>query len=288
MDAGRIAALTPHNDVNAILGLLGEGISHALGGNLIGLYLTGSLTYGDFDRGSSDIDYLAVAERPLAADERAALRALHSRIASRYPTWAERIEGSYVTREMLDSIEPPPQGRPYVNGGAFWDPDPRYGNEWLINLYALRERGVALLGPDPGEMFPPVAVEDVREASRRDLREEWMPKLADPAFFESSHHQAYVTLTICRILHRAQRDDVASKRRAAAWVRERYPEPWIVDLVERAERWQHGEELGEAGRVRDFIRFAAGQAGLSEGDAASRDGGPPTGGRSTGRRRTSR
>lgn len=257
MDPGRITTLSPHDDVNAVLVALTSGIGSILDTAGIGLYLTGSLTYGDFDRGSSDIDYLTVVDRPLVDAEREALAALHACIADRHPAWAERIEGSYVTRDMLDSVAPPARSRPYVNGGAFWTPDPRYGNEWLINLYALRERGIALLGPEPSVMFPHVNVEDVREASRRDLLEEWVPKLDEPDFFANSHHQAYVTLTLCRILHRAERDEVVSKRVAAAWVRARYPQPWVVDLIDRAERWQHGVELGRTGRVRDFIRLTS-------------------------------
>lgn len=252
---GDIATLTPFTDVNAILSDLAGGIADALGSTLVGLYLTGSLTYGDFDRGSSDIDYLAVLERPMPAEARARLVSLHSGIAARYPAWAERIEGSYVTRDMLGSVEPPEASRPYVNGGAFWDPDPRYGNEWLINLYALRDCGVALIGPEPACLFAPVSMDAVRRASSRDLEEEWVPKLADPSYFASSHHQAYVTLTLCRILHRASNDGVVSKRVAARWVRDRYPEPWLVDLIDAAERWEHGQELGRADQVRAFIRF---------------------------------
>jgi hypothetical protein len=223
---------------------------------LVALWLTGSLTHGDFDRGSSDIDYLAVLAADLSGDQRAELAALHMGIGERWPVWSARIEGSYVTRDMLIHVVPPPMPRPYVNGGAFWEPDPRYGNEWLINLYALRERGVALIGPEPRNVIPPIDIGDVRRASARDMCEEWVPKLADDAFLESSHHQAYVALTLCRILHRAENDAVVSKRVAAAWVKERFPEPWIVDLVERAERWQHGEELDRADDVRRFIAVA--------------------------------
>jgi hypothetical protein len=249
-------ASTVHADVDAILANLEAGAREIAGDRLVALWLTGSLTYGDFDRGSSDIDYLAVLAGPLSGQQRVALAALHATIAAQWPAWAERIEGSWIPHAWLSRIEPPPDGRPYVNGGAFWDPDPPYGNEWLINLYALRERGVALAGPAPPALIPPVAIADVRRASARDLREDWVPKLDDAAFFASSHHQAYVTLTMCRILHRAEHDEVASKRVAAGWVKDRYPEPWLVDLIDRAERWRHGEELDRADDVRRLIAFA--------------------------------
>lgn len=236
--------------------MLGEGISAALGDNLVGFYLTGSLTYGDFDRGSSDIDYLVAMRREIYRNEREALRELHDAVGSRFPSWRERIEGTYVTLEMLKRIEPPKQGRPYVNQGAFWDPDPPYGNEWLLNLFVLRERGVALIGPEPATILPRVDIADVRAASARDLFEERLPTVGDLAFYGDPHQQAYTVLTICRILHRARHDEVASKRVAAAWVKQEYGEPW-ASLVDRAERWAHGEELATPEEVTAFIRFAA-------------------------------
>ena len=268
----RIERLTDHEDVNRLLADLTDGVVGVLGSGLVGLYLTGSLTYGDFERGSSDIDFLAVLDRPLQDNERSSLVEMHARIAERYPIWAERIEGSYITKNMLDSIEPPSTPRPYINGGAFWEPDPQYGNEWMINLYALRERGVSLVGPDPADLIPEVSIEEVREASRRDLFEEWLPKLNDPAFFESSHLQAYVTLTLCRILHRAWNDEVVSKRVAASWVRNTCDEQWIVDLIDRAERWQHGQELASADQVRELIRFMLNELSPQPGHDERRQG----------------
>ncbi len=239
-------------EVRAIVDELRRGITSALGTNLVGLYLTGSLTYGDFDPGSSDIDYLAVLRRPLAPPERDALADLHREIGEQYPAWRERIEGSYVTASMLLSVEPPAEPRPYVNGGTFWDPEPRYGNEWLINRYALQECGIALAGPAFSDLVPPVSVTDVRAASARDLVEEWLLQLDDPAFLPDSHHQAYVTLTMCRILHRHANDEVVSKRQAAVWARDRL-EPRLQDLIDAALAWQHGDLLDHRDDVREFV-----------------------------------
>ncbi len=254
-------------DVSVIVDGLSTGIPAILGGNLIALYLTGSLTYGDFDAGSSDIDYLAIMEREITPEERAALATLHTDLGLRHPVWRERIEGSYITRDMLACTLPPPRGRPYVNQGAFWDPDPPYGNEWLINLYAIQETGTALCGPNPGDLIPPVRIEDVREASRRDLTDERIPELNDPGFLPDSHHEAYVTLTLCRILHREFNDGIASKRVASAWVRETYGEPWR-SLVARAEAWQHGQELDSRDDVIAFTRFVASELGIEQADSS--------------------
>lgn len=271
MRRDEVIRLTSHGDVNIILLGLTAHIGQIAGSQLVGLYLTGSLTYGDFDRGSSDIDYLAILEGQLTPAMRAELAEAHAAIGRSHPEWESRIEGSYITRSMLSCLEPPAEPRPYINGGAFWDPDPRYGHEWLVNLYALRACGVALLGPPAAQLIPPIAIEDVRRASWRDLLEEWVPKLEDPAYFDTSHHHAYVTLTICRILHRAVSEEVVSKRVAAAWVRQATDEPWIVELIDRAARWQHGDRMGDPQPVLDLIAFARNRwrqgLGVSDGPA---------------------
>ncbi|HEY7021687.1 MAG TPA: aminoglycoside adenylyltransferase domain-containing protein [Ktedonobacterales bacterium] len=251
--------MTPYDDVNAVLTQLSDGLTALLGGQLLGLYLTGSLTYGDFDPGRSDIDFLAVLSDELSGNQLDAVTALHERIGAAIPHWAKRLEGSYITKEMIETKARPDKARPYVNAGEIHHYP--YGNEWTINLYALQECGVALMGPAPQALFPHVSIEDVRAASRQDLIEEWLPKLDDPdafqqAGYDSDHLKAYAVLTMCRVLHRAKHDGAASKRVASRWVKETYGEPWR-SLVEQAEFWQHGKEMSTDRELKDLIAFTA-------------------------------
>jgi predicted nucleotidyltransferase len=62
-----------------LLDALVTGIQAVLGDNLVGVYLRGSLVTGDFDPRTSDIDFLAVTERPLSEIEFASLAAMHAR-----------------------------------------------------------------------------------------------------------------------------------------------------------------------------------------------------------------
>lgn len=248
---------TKYPDVNEVLTLLSKGLIGILGNKLIGLYLTGSLTYGDFDYGSSDIDFLAVIAKDLSNKEFKKVKDLHGRISKNLPYWAKRIEGSYITRDIVNSEDRPEKPRLYVNGGKinYY----RYGNEWLINLQALHESAVAITGTDPKKLFPKVSIEKVRNASKSNLIEEWLPKLKKVKAFthkdyESAHLKAYAILTMCRILYCSKNNSVASKRVAAAWVKKTYGREWR-ELVEKAERWQHGQELVSDDKVKDFIRF---------------------------------
>lgn len=255
-----LPALEGHPDVVAAIRALQDGIPRVLQDTLVGLYLTGSLSYGGFDHASSDIDFLALCRRRPTAGELAALSALHRDIASGTPRWAERVEGSYIWESMLASLEPPSEPRPYINGGAMWAPEPRYGQEWTMNLYVLHERGVALFGPPAADVCPRVSSQRMRQASLRSLHEEWEPLLADDSPLDDPHHQAYITLTLCRILHTRKVDGVASKRDAARWVKDTYGDP-IRRTVERAERWGVGQPLDMKRAVLDLLRLTLAETG---------------------------
>jgi hypothetical protein len=249
-----LAAVENSPDVRAVIRALQHGIPRILGDRLIGLYLTGSLSYGGFDPASSDIDFLALCRRRPSAGEIAALTVLHQDIAGRAPRWAERIEGGYIWESMLSSLEPPGNPRPYVNGGAMWSPEPVYGQEWTMNLFALYERGVALFGPPAAAVFPHVSMQQMRRASLRSLHEEWEPLLANDSPLDNPHYQAYITLTLCRILHTQKVDGVASKRDAAQWVKDTYGNA-VRRTVERAERWKVGQQLDMKDEVLNLLRF---------------------------------
>lgn len=263
MEITEIKHITAYQDVNNVLALLSENLTEILVDQLVGLYLTGSLTYGDFDRGSSDIDFLAVLTHALSTRQLRQIENMHSRIGKNFPVWEKRIEGSYITKNMLSSTKPPKESRPYINAGKMWDIV--YGNEWILNLHVLYECGIALLGPDPKELIESVDMDEVREASKRNLIQEWQPKLKDPlafksADYDSNHLQAYAVLTMCRILYSAKNDGVASKRVASAWVKKTYGRPWS-DLVKKAEDWQHGKEMNAEEQTRDFIKFTVKELG---------------------------
>lgn len=250
-------SITPFLEVNEILKILSDNLLILLGDDLVGIYLTGSLTYGDFNTARSDIDFLVVLSRKLSNKQLSSIEQLHNNIGQKYPIWEKRLEGSYVTTEMIKTSKLPGVKRPYVNGGKIWYC--RYGNEWIINLYALQECGIAIYGPEPKAIFPKVSIEEVRHASQKDLVEEWELKLADPDAFnshdyDSNHLRNYAVLTMCRILHRANNNEMASKKVASAWVKSSYGVKWRK-LIEEAENWEHGKPMSTDAEVKDFIRF---------------------------------
>jgi hypothetical protein len=250
--------IVPYRDIDDLLDFLARGVQNIFGGDLTGFYLTGSLSYGDFDSGRSDIDLAAVLEKLAQPDQIDKIEKLHQAAEQKFNQWAERIECSYVPRSMLTEILPPKEPRPYFGAGIFYSAAP-YGNEWLINRHFLYQNGIALLGPDFKTLAASVAMADLRQACVRDLREEWVPKINDENFLNNSHCQSYVVLNLCRILYTVANGEAVSKKAAAEWAKSEYPQ-W-KDLIETAESWRYGIEMECQNETIGFIKFAVGKAG---------------------------
>jgi hypothetical protein len=246
--------VTAYPEINALLGEWVQGLLHVLGGNVIGLYLSGSLGYGDFVPDRSDIDLQAVLRVALTSAELRTVELLHRDLERRYPAWADRIECSYVPLELMHELMPPKSPRPWWGFGTLY-PEAPAGNEWIINHYLLSRHGVALTGPDFNELLPTIDIDEVRRASAKDLFEEWLPKIDDADWLANSHYQSYLVLNLCRILHTVIEGEPRSKKIAAGWAKAAYPQ-WR-DLIEESEKWTYGTEMKRQGETIRFLRFAA-------------------------------
>src|SRR5512139_2679143 len=89
---------TKYPEVNKILDLLLTSISQVLGNQLVGMYLYGSLSSGDFDPETSDIDFLVVTTSTLPDKTIADLEAMHHRLWNSGQKWAGKLEGSYIPK----------------------------------------------------------------------------------------------------------------------------------------------------------------------------------------------
>jgi predicted nucleotidyltransferase len=244
---------TPYPDINKVLDSLTQGIEEILKDNFMGIYLMGSLSYGDFNPDNSDIDLVVIVNDPLSPEQLEDLKRMHFYVEESNKKWAKRIECSYLPMEMLPNILPPKTPRPYFGEGIFY-PEAPYGNEWIINQYLLYNHGVALRGPDFKTFVKSIDMEDVRKACIRDLFEEWEPKMNDPEWLNNSHYQSYIILNLCRILYTVTCHSTASKKASAAWVKCEYGPHWD-HLIQTAEDWHYGKEMTLQEEILEFIKF---------------------------------
>lgn len=247
---------TPYPEVNAILDLLLRQVRAILGEDLVGIYLFGSLSWGDFDPGSSDIDFLVATAGELPEGTLAALEAMHAGIAAGGLPWATKLEGAYIQRDALRRYDPANARHPTI--GVDWPFGPgQHGSDWIIQRHILRERGVALWGPPPRALIAPVRPDELRAAAS-EATLGWTRHLDGPDWLRPRNYQAFAILTMCRALYLLERGEVASKPVAAAWARRALEPPW-PPLVERALRWRYDTQPDDLTATLDFIRYTIGR-----------------------------
>src|SRR6266487_2045672 len=96
-----------HSAASGYVDAVAERLGETLGRDLIGLYLHGSATLGDYDTARSDIDLLAVCAAPLTAAVRDEVAARLGRDALPCPAQAG-LEFSLITRAAaLDTSAAP-------------------------------------------------------------------------------------------------------------------------------------------------------------------------------------
>jgi 8-oxo-dGTP pyrophosphatase MutT (NUDIX family) len=230
-------------DAEALLRALLAGVREVLGERLVGVYVHGSLASGDFDPLRSDIDFLVVTDGPLPDEVLPALEAMHARLAEGGQRWADKLEGSYIPRDALRRYDPACSLHPALRVGGPFGLD-GHGVDWVIQRHVLRERGIALAGPDLRDLIDPLSPDDLRRAARATLEEWWAPQLRDASRLQEALYRAYAVLTMCRALYTIQHGAVVTKAAAARWAQGALGERW-APLIERALAWpRDGGEVG--------------------------------------------
>jgi hypothetical protein len=195
------------------------------------------------------------------------LIALHAHLAALPNPYADRLEGAYVDLAALRRFEP---GRPFLTVECEtplrWKV---HETSWLIERWVLREKGIALLGPDPKTLIDPISPADLRDAVHRRIREwaTWAADPHDPEWLPPRSHQAYVVETMCRALYTLAFGELASKRTAAEWAVSALPGPWR-GLVETAVA-RRADATPDEATIEDVLRFVQWAAADAEICASS-------------------
>lgn len=222
---------TPYPDVNVLLEYLLARMQTVLGTKLVGLYLYGSLVTGDYDEVCSDVDLLAVLASALDEEEFEALRAMQAEFVAANPMWTERIEIAYATMHALQTFKTQASLIAIVSPG-----EPFHYREmdkdWLANWYVVREYGLTLFGPPPGEVIATVTNEEFVATVKRHCQG-WRDWVND-AYNRPS--QAYAILTLCRAWYTVTHGEQVSKLKAAEWAMAQLPGE--ATQIQTALRWR--------------------------------------------------
>lgn len=223
--------ITPYPEIEKLLSSLLYQMQRILDKNLIGLYLYGSLVTGDFDLEISDIDLLAVTSFDIDDKEFEQLRNMHSDLIAQNPNWDGRIEIQYLSANALQTFKTQRSQIAVISPGEPFNIKDA-GIDWLINWYIVRKKSVTLFGPSPQILIPPISKEEFLQASREHAKD-WVEWANQP---RDGKGQSYVILTMCRALYASQNGEQASKKQAALWAQEKFPQ-WTL-LIQKALVWR--------------------------------------------------
>jgi hypothetical protein len=249
-------------EVGAFLASASASWRSALGRNVAGVYVHGSLATAAFNPRTSDID-VVVATRSLT-DDRAneRIRELHlAMLGWGDSRWAERLDAAFVPMRALTASEVPTVSVLQLHPQEGFGIAP-LGPDFPIQKHLLRLWGITIFGRDVTRIVPPITVGELREAQIASLRMWWAPQLEFPGRFLARDYQAYAVLTMCRALCLLITGEVVTKPRAAGWaLRAQYLEPWWP-LIQSANAYPGGLQLDQRAASVEFVRFALEDAGI--------------------------
>jgi predicted nucleotidyltransferase len=166
-------------------------------------YALGSVAYGAYERGRSDVDVVVVVPRPLSLDQKRALVGA----AESIPPVGRKLELVVYARDS-DAYEV------NLNTGELvsFDPEEEPNGFWFVLDRAIgAEHALRIVGPPWDEVFEPVSRAEIAAALRAslDYHEREEPLTANSL------------LNACRSWRWAETGEWVSKPEAAQWLRQR-------------------------------------------------------------------
>lgn len=253
-------------DVRRVTLAVVEGLSVALGDELLGVYLHGSLAMGCFNPQRGDIDLLAVTRGRLDRTARPRL----ARLLLQQSGVPSGMELSVLSR---DDLQPWRHPAPYefhysedwrertqarLDAGMWPEgEDPSTDPDLAAHITVTLARGVRLWGQPPADTLPEVPAADYAAAIVEDFQ--WGRGLlgVNPVYF---------VLNACRVRAFVQEGRVLSKDEGGVWGLSHLPAE-MTPVVGQALQIYRGDvtsEMWQPGPLEAFARSMAQSLGLPE------------------------
>lgn len=215
-------------------------LQERLPGLAAGCWVHGSIAYGAWDEGTSDVDVLVLTTRRCTPADLAALREIHADVARRWPgTW---LDASYVEWDERGRLGPGMAPHPFHYRNVFHDAgvfdfnSPRWA---AITWWQVLRRGIALAGPEPAALGFDVGRKAIVDESRRLVDSFWADWTRRRAQLSGLRHPwavDWVVLGLLRTWYTLREGDVVSKRAAAEYGLRHLPARWhglVRDVLAR-------------------------------------------------------
>ncbi|MGP0017507.1 MAG: aminoglycoside adenylyltransferase domain-containing protein [Candidatus Sulfotelmatobacter sp.] len=210
-------------DLSDLLQSIATDFPAILSGNLVGIYLWGSLTYDAFDETCSDVDCVGVTRRDLDDRQFSELDEWF-RKKGEQNRWVKRIDMRFVIEhEFLDKASRCCGFYHYMGKLT------RHGSDGNPIIWInIARSGITLWGKDAKVIAPHVSDQCLNGALLLELSylKEDLTSNAGDRSDQAFIHNAYAVLTACRILYSALHRALASKDQAYDWAMQTVPPMW--------------------------------------------------------------
>ncbi len=214
-------------------------IEDALGENLVGHYLHGSLVMGCFHPDTSDIDLLVVVKEDVPFKTKQELTEQFLMIDNELP--AKGVELSIVLKDVLDPFQYPTpylyhfsnmHKENYLSDPTFMlehDVDP----DLAAHITVINKRGVVLSGLEINSVFSEVPEEHYLDSIWYDIED-----------MESSitENPIYATLNLCRVLYYLEEQQVSSKKEGGEWALTKLPPSLHMPIKNALSLYENGQQ----------------------------------------------
>jgi hypothetical protein len=229
-------------------------LQELLGSELVGAYFVGSVALGGYVPGESDIDIVAVSPEQVVEDVKRSIAEALLEVAAGCP--ARGMELTLYRRDVAGS---PPRDAEFevnVNGGPrmatsiHLDAREEPGFWYVLDRAVAHGHGVVISGPPASEVFA--------DAPRRTLLEAMVESMR----WHRRHERAtlYSVLNASRAWRYAAEGVLGSKLDGAAWARERWGRPALIDAAVELRRGGGGRlDEHEVGAFLDHVESALGR-----------------------------
>jgi hypothetical protein len=215
-------------DLSDLLQAMATDFPAILQGNLVGIYLWGSLTYSAWDETCSDVDFIVVTRQDLDDREFAELDQWFT-YSDKQNRWVKRIDMRFVIdQDFLNKASRCSGFYHYLGKLTRHRSD---GNP--IIWVNIAQSGITLWGKDAKLIAPAISNQCLNEALFLELKylEEDLSRNAGDRSDKAFIHNAYAMLTACRILYSAHHRALVSKDEAYNWALETVPTEWRTVLT---------------------------------------------------------
>lgn len=195
-----------------------------LPGCVEGLYLRGSLAFGEWFDARSDIDFVAVLDRRADFAIVESLREVHRQVALTYP----KFDGFHATWSDLAGGPDSTPDLPCTQGGWFHEAARLDVNP--VAWHELNDRGLVVRGPSVGEFALWADRSALASYTRSNLVDYWEPELAQLRKFPSEagnpDNVAWYALGVVRLHHLLATGRLTSKSAAGRYAKESFGPEW--------------------------------------------------------------